>query len=215
MRMKRRASGPSCTTVQEDSTTPTAPPVAKRVLPPWQPCSMQSSYSGHTPTARTRGSALHRTTSWRHNPDRPGTHSPAFAQANSSCDASTPGAPPIPLLPNQSPSPQPATTTRVSWIFLVFPHLPPSQLLAIPYSQHRTDCSAGQTQKGRTYYFSFSSPFSSCSTNYQRCNGPCTNGHCCTCRKTLTLGNQALVFVGPGTKSGQCARLQPGAQRIR
>ena len=121
-------------------TTPVAPPVAERAFPPGQPCSARSFHSSHTPRVRTRGSALHRTAAWRRNPDRPGTHSPASALANSSCDASTPGAPPIPLLPNQSPSPQAATTTRISWIFLDFPRLPPSQLLAIPYSQHRTDC---------------------------------------------------------------------------
>ena len=61
--------------------------------------------------------------------------------------------------------------------------------------QHRPDCSVGQTQRV-VPAFSFSSPFSPAPT--QRCNRPCTIGHCGTCQKNTTLRLQAPVFCSPG-----------------
>jgi hypothetical protein len=77
-------------------------------------------------------------------------------------------------------------------------------------SQHRTDCSAGQTQNGRTGRFSFSSPLSSLFVPPNAPLGPVPTDIAVQTGRTLPLKNRALAFVGYGTKKRPCAEVKPG-----
>lgn len=73
-------------------------------------------------------------------------------------------------------------------------------------SQHRLDCPAEQTQ-GVVPHFSFYSPYSSPPPKGPM--APCTNGHCGTSEKNITLGLRGLYSVRPGTKSSNAAHFRP------